>query len=197
MPLAVSLCVARISQVVLLAQLVSDARRRRPQSLRAADDLRPSTGVVGDLTKRVRIHAIARRTRPATTASTTATTRNRRQTRPRPAPSWEWKWHRHRKRRTHDVNPSPGPVDTERVDEHFALAYLLSQGTYRYRAVGVVTIRNDEQRLLLMCASLGCRNGRRHGVVDRGAAGWRSVAHGAADQATVCGPALFECGSRG
>src|SRR5262245_24604306 len=59
MPLAVAFRGARITQVVLLAQFISDSLGGGPQTVRSLDDLRPSPGVVRDQSQRVCVHSIA------------------------------------------------------------------------------------------------------------------------------------------
>src|SRR5688572_21665305 len=49
---------ARVSQVVLLAQLIGDAAYRRIEIAEVAHDLRASAAVVRDLTQRHHVHAV-------------------------------------------------------------------------------------------------------------------------------------------
>src|SRR6267142_3922316 len=57
-PAAVFLPAGRIANVVLLAQLVGDVRRRRIEIARVADDLGPPAAVVGHIAQRRDVHAI-------------------------------------------------------------------------------------------------------------------------------------------
>src|SRR5687767_15522512 len=59
MPAAVLVAGAGISEVVLFAQLVGDARGGRFETVKAADDLGAATGVVGDLPQCVGIDPVA------------------------------------------------------------------------------------------------------------------------------------------
>src|SRR5262245_32193419 len=133
MPAAVPVGVARVPQVVLLAQFVGDAGRRGAKTCGSADDLGSAAGVVGDLTQGVRIHSIARRgaAPPATAAIAPATRRKAGglTSAAREGP----RYGKGNLYRGPDdvVAAAAGAVDPERVDEHVALANLLSQGTHR------------------------------------------------------------------
>src|SRR5262245_22612318 len=59
MPTAVLVAAVRVTHVVLLAQFVGDARCRCVKAVKATDDFRPSTSVVGDLAQRLRIDPLA------------------------------------------------------------------------------------------------------------------------------------------
>src|SRR5688572_30878703 len=197
MPLAVSLGVARISQVVLLTQFVGDPRGGGSQSFRAADNLGPAAGVVSNLPKSIRIHAVSRCARPPTTTAAAATSDGR-QAGPRPATTREREWHRQRNldRWASDVHAPSGAVDPQGIYQHFTLANLLSKAAHRRRAVGVIAIGDEQQGFLYVRAGLCGRNRRRDGVVDRRPAGRIGLAHGTADQVAVSRPVLSEPGAR-
>src|SRR5215510_4638229 len=96
MPPAVPFRGARVSEVVLLAQFVSDTLGGRPQAVRSLHDFRSPAGVVGDQSQRVSVHSIAARGRPRPAASATTAAADRRKARIRPSPTREWErnWER-------------------------------------------------------------------------------------------------------
>ena len=61
-------------------------------------------------------------------------------------------------------------VDAERVDEHLALTNPLPQRTDADRAVRIVAIGDDEERLLSIASLLGRWKRLGDGVVERGPA---------------------------
>src|SRR5438105_10492846 len=128
MPLAVFRAARLVSQIVLLAQFVGDARRRGIEIVRVANDLRAAAAIVGHVAQRRDVDAIVRvaartsapsaraasaasdwRERAGTTAAAPARKRKRKRRR-------QTRW---RRLRTHGVALS---VDADRVHEHFGLA---------------------------------------------------------------------------
>ena len=119
-PAAVLLPGRRVAEVVLLAQFVGDARRRRIEIARVADDLGAAAAVVGHVAQRDDIHAIVDRraaTRPPAARRPAAGLPPGRRRRPRgnrrPPAERErqrdrrTRRRRRRRRRRSGVSPSP------------------------------------------------------------------------------------------
>src|SRR4029453_10897968 len=94
-PATVFLSRRGIPQVVLLAQLVSDVRRRRVEVPRVPNQLGAASAVVGQIAQRGDVHGIGARRRPPTRL----VRRLRRRTRPSAAASRNGKRKRERNRR--------------------------------------------------------------------------------------------------
>src|SRR5205823_3788878 len=134
MPAAVLRAGGLVAEVILLAQLVGDARGGRIQIARIADDLGTTAAVVGHVAQRLDVDAIVVASAPAGAASATAG-RSADGTARRPpadsaadrriARSSAWKGHRNRNtrwpRRRRRVGLLALAVDPDRVHEDLAL----------------------------------------------------------------------------
>src|SRR5947209_2113582 len=156
-PAPVFLSACLISEVILLAQLVGDARRRRIEIACVADDLGTPTAVIGHLAQRDDVDSVVAACAARPPARAAAATAPRRRKRPPSSPAAGRKRHRNRNRRARRRTIRVRfllAVDANRVDEHFALTNLLLQRADVGSARGVVAIRDDQQRLLAMLPAL-------------------------------------------
>src|SRR6187549_207076 len=188
MPAAILVDGTGVPEEVLLAQLVSDASRRIVETVEAADDFRPASRVIGDLTQCVGIHALTwaprprRRSAPAGRVTWPLTTTARERKR---KVGGKLRW-----RLNHTRRVFGGAVDAERVDEDLALADPLPQRIHADRTVRIVAIGNDEQRLLPVAPFLGRRERRSDGVIERSSADGDDLLQRITNQLSIRRPAL-------
>src|SRR5687768_2430361 len=159
-PTAVAMTGARISEIVLLAQLIGDAGDRRIEIAEVAHDLRASAAVVGDLTQRHHVHAIVASHRSgAAHRRITARLRHRNATRATAA-TREGKWNRQPRLRLADrrlrtlEGRLPLAVDAHRIHQHFGLAHDLLYFRDADAAAGVVAVGDDHDGLFAVLSAL-------------------------------------------